>query len=134
MTPAEALRAYCDAFAARDVERVVALFAANALHELPLVRPRLVGAAEIRAGLTCAFAVVTDCRIALARVHETGSTALAEGVMELGLARAPGRASLPFALVGVISDGRLGRLSAYLDARPFRPFTDGPVLALEPVP
>lgn len=131
MTAAQALRAYCDAFAARDGARVAALFAPGALYEFPLVRPRMVGDAEIRAGLARAFAVMTGCAIALARVHESGSTALAEGAMDVRLAREPGSASLPFALVAVAEGRGLRRLSVYLDARPFRPWSDGPVLALD---
>ncbi|MGH6719024.1 MAG: nuclear transport factor 2 family protein [Alphaproteobacteria bacterium] len=134
MTPEQALRAYCDAFAAHDAERVIAVFAPGALYELPLVRPRMVGAVEMRAGLARAFAVMTACTITLAHVHETGSTALAEGTMAVRLAREPGRASLPFALAGVVDGGRLRRLSVYLDARPYRPWSDGPVLALDSAP
>ncbi|MGH6933868.1 MAG: tyrosine-type recombinase/integrase, partial [Dongiaceae bacterium] len=45
MTPTEALDAYCGGFAARDVERVIALFGEAALYEMPLLGSRMVGRA-----------------------------------------------------------------------------------------
>jgi limonene-1,2-epoxide hydrolase len=130
MTPTELLQAHARAFAARDVEATVALFGANALYEMPLLRGRLVGQHEIRAGLARAFAVMTGCALTLDRVLAAGATALAEGVMDAATIRGPAR--MPFAMVAVAEGGRLQRLTVHLDARPFRLWSDGPVLAVAP--
>jgi ketosteroid isomerase-like protein len=130
MTPAKAIEAYCSAFAARDVERVLALFDEQALYEMPLLRTRMVGHGEIRAGLARAFEIVSSCKFEMARVLTKDSTAIAEGVMDLATSRAPAR--VPFAAVAVMGDNRLIRLSLHLDAKPFRLWSDGPVLAVAP--
>ena len=130
MTPTEALDAYCRAFAARDADAIVALFDSHALYEMPLLRTRMVGLAEIRAGLARAFEVVTSCQFQMSRVLAMGATAIGEGVMNLETIRGP--ASVPFAAVAVARDGRLARLGLHLDARPYRLWSDGPVLAVAP--
>jgi len=131
MTPAEALETYCAAFAARDADSVVALFAERGLYEMPLLRSRMVGSAEIAAGLARAFRVMTACSIELQRVRVHGTTALAEGTMTATIAREPRPMVAPFALVAAMAGDRLGRLSVFLDARPHRLWSDGPVLALD---
>ncbi len=126
-----AIRAYCAAFAARDGDSVVALFAERGLYEMPLLRTRMVGSAEIAAGLARAFRVMTACSIELERVRAHGTTALAEGNMTATIAREPKAMVAPFAIVAALAGDRLGRLSVYLDARPHRLWSDGPVLALD---
>lgn len=132
MTPDAAIRRYADAFAARDADAVVALFAPLGLYEMPLLRSRMVGHAEIREGLERAFALVTSCAIGLRSVRSLGSLGLAEGDMLGTLAREPSAFRIPFALAARVEATRLVRLSIYLDARPFRLWSDGPVLALPP--
>lgn len=130
MTPTEAIDAYCHAFAARDTRRAVALFAEGALYEMPLLRGRMVGKAEIQAGLVRAFEIMTACTIDMGPVMATGASAIGEGVMTAATTR--GLARIPFALVAVVEGGLLRRLSVHLDARPYRPWSDGPVLAVAP--
>ncbi|MEX2647947.1 MAG: nuclear transport factor 2 family protein [Alphaproteobacteria bacterium] len=125
-----AIRAYCAAFAARDADSIVALFAERGLYEMPLLRTRMVGSAEIAAGLARAFAIMTACSIELQRVRANGATALAEGTMTATVAREPRPMTAPFALVAAMAGDRVGRLSVYLDARPHRLWSDGSVLAL----
>lgn len=130
MTPSEAIDAYCRAFAARDLEGALALFDGQALYEMPLLRTRMVGYGEICAGLACAFEIVSSCKIEMSRVLSNGAMAIGEGVMDLATPRGPAR--IPFAAVAVMRDDRLIRLSLHLDARPFRLWSDGPVLAVAP--
>jgi ketosteroid isomerase-like protein len=130
MTPSEAIQAYCRAFAARDADAVAALFDERALHEMPLLRTRMVGRAEIRAGLGSAFEIVTSCAFQMSRAMASGGMAIAEGVMIVETTRGPAR--IPFAAVVEMREARIARLSLHLDARPFRLWSDGPVLAVTP--
>ncbi len=135
MTAEDAIRAYWAAFEAGDAEAITALFGRNGLYETPFLTPsRLVGAAEIRAGLERSFAVTEGRRVTLDQVKAAGCAAIAEGRFEATVPRDGETITVPFAMVAeaddAMTDSGLKRLSLYCDARPYRLWTDGPVLAL----
>jgi ketosteroid isomerase-like protein len=130
MSAEDALRSYCAGFEAKDRDAVVALFGPNGLYEFPLLGQRLVGRAEIGAGLDRVFEVLDSYAIDLAEVKASGPAAIAEGHFRARLHRGDERVETPFALVLETRHGAVSRLTVYLDARPHRLWTDGPVLAL----
>lgn len=131
MSPDDAIRAYCAAFDDRDVEAIATLFAANGLYEMPFLKPgRLVGAAEIRAGLTRAFEVVARGTTSVQQIKTLGAQAIAEGVLTADIPRDGASITVPFAMVAESGDDGLARLTVYCDARPYRLWSDGPVMAL----
>ncbi len=130
MTPDTALKTYCTAFAARDSRSIVDLFASGGLYEIPFVKNRLVGHAEIAGGLDAMFAVVDDCNIELGNIRATDRVAIGEGRLTASLNRNRETVDTPFGIVAEVEDDKLKRLSVYLDARPYRLWSDGPILAL----
>ena len=131
MSPDDAIRAYWAAFEAGDAEAIVALFGPNGLYETPFLTPtRLVGAAEIRAGLERSFAVTETRRVTIDQLKAAGPAAIAEGRFEATVPRDGVTMTVPFAMVAEVADSRLKRLSLYCDARPWRLWSDGPVMAL----
>ena len=131
MSPSDAIRTHNDAWQARDPARLVAMFAAGGLYEMPLLRSRMVGRAEIAEGLERGFAACRGVATEIGRLREAGATAMAEGAMEATLAATGERARIPFAMVAVVEGDAVRRFSVYLDARPFRLWSDGPVIALD---
>ena len=131
MSPDDAIRAYWAAFEAGDAEAIAALFAPNGLYETPFLTPtRLIGGAEIRAGLERSFAVTEARRVTLDQVKAAGHAAIAEGRFEATVPRDGETITVPFAMVAEAAEDGVRRLSLYCDARPHRLWTDGPVMAL----
>ena len=131
MAADDAIRAYCTAFEAGDDDAIVALFGPNGLYEMPFLTPtRLVGGAEIRAGMERIFALTEARRVTLDQVKAAGPAAIAEGRFEATVPRDGVTMTVPFAMVAEAAGGGLSRLSLYCDARPWRLWTDGPVMAL----
>lgn len=130
MSPEQALRAFCAALVARDPEALAAPFGPNGLLEFPFLKPRLVGAAEVREGFRRAFEVASDSEIELIALKKSERVAIAEGTLRARIERDGLDLELPCALVVVVViDDALSRLSVHADARPYRLWTDGPVLA-----
>jgi ketosteroid isomerase-like protein len=127
--PEQMIRRFCEGFAARKAADLTGLFDSHALFEFPFLQPRLVGLAEIRAGLERAFAVADRIDMHLREIKQTGNHAIAEGRMDAHVARDNRSISVPFALVAEARNGKLGRVSIYCDAHPYRLWTDGPVMA-----
>ena len=131
MSPDDAIRAYCTAFDHRDVEAIAALFAANGLYEMPFLKPgRLIGAAEIRAGIGRAFEVVSTSTTSIRQITKLGAQAIAEGALTADIPRDGASITVPLALVAESGDDGLARLTVYCDARPYRLWSDGPVMAM----
>jgi len=129
MTSEELLRAYCKALGAKDARTVAALFEDRALYELPLLGQRLVGPAEIRAGLEDAFALIERCAIEIAGVKSSPRVAIAEGRLTAKLHRDDRPMEASLAIVVERRDERISRLATHLDARPYRLWSDGPIFA-----
>ena len=121
---------YFGAFAAGDAAAATALFTPAALYEFPLLRPRLVGRAEILAGHRQAFSVASRIAVSLRAVQSKGSTTIVEGRLTAHVSRDGRDVDLPFAAVAEESGGALQRLSVYCDAHPYRLWCDGPVMAI----
>jgi hypothetical protein len=128
MRTEDMLDVYCSAFAAKDVEAILALFARHGLYELPLLGQRLVGHGEIRGGLQRVFAVAERCSIEILGL-KSATTTIAEGRLCAKLHRDPEPVQMPLALVMETEDRLISRLSTYLDARPYRLWSDGPIFA-----
>jgi SnoaL-like protein len=128
MPTEDMLHTYCTAFAAKDVEAILALFGRNGLYELPLLGQRLVGHSEIRAGLQRVFEVAESCAIEIFNL-KSATTAIAEGRLRAKLHRDREPVAMPLALVMEIEGSLISRLSTYLDARPYRLWSDGPIFA-----
>ena len=88
MTPAEALRAVCDAWEAGDPAAAAGLFAPDGVYEDPLYPEPLTGPDAIRAGLAEGMGAIEDCRVTLDPVVEEGDRVLAVGFFASSCARA----------------------------------------------
>jgi ketosteroid isomerase-like protein len=121
---------YFGAFADGSAAAASDLFTPTGLYEFPLLRPRLVGRAEILAGHRQAFSVATRISVSLRAVQTKGSTAIVEGRLKAHVARDGRDVDLPFAAVAEEANGALQRLSIYCDAHPYRLWCDGPVMAI----
>ena len=130
MTATPELQAYLDAFAAMNAGAVAALFAENALYELPLLGQRLVGRREIEAGLARAFALAERCAFEIDAAQPSAGATIAEGRLKAKLRRDRDPVEIPAALVLQTRDGAIARLSTYLDARPYRLWSDGSIFAV----
>ena len=129
MTPRAQLENYCEAFNRRDVEKALALFAARALFEMPLLGQRLIDRPEIAAGLARVFEVTQSAAIEISTAEETASLVMGEGRLTARLHRDTAPVSIPMAVVLESDEGEIARLSIYLDAQPYRLWTDGPIFA-----
>ncbi len=129
MTPREQLDNYCDAFNGRELEKALALFAVRALFEMPLLGQRLIGRGEIAVGLARVFELTQSAAIQISAIEETASLVMGEGRLTARLHRDPGPVSIPLAVALEGEKGSIARLSMYLDARPYRLWTDGPIFA-----
>jgi SnoaL-like domain len=134
MTPREQLTSYCEAFNQRDLQKALALFAVRALFEMPLLGQRLIGRREITAGLARVFELTQSAAIRISALEEPASLAMGplvmgEGWLTARLHRDPAEVSIPLAVALEGDAGGIARLSVYLDARPYRLWTDGPILA-----
>jgi ketosteroid isomerase-like protein len=128
MRTEDMLHAYCAAFAAKDADAILALFARHGLYELPLLGQRLVGHDEIRAGLQRVFELAERCSIEIFGL-KSATTTIAEGRLCAKLHRDREPVEMPLAIVMETEDGLISRLSTYLDARPYRLWSDGPIFA-----
>lgn len=123
------LEAYCNAFNARSLGAVLDQFAEHALFEMPLLGQRLFGRAEIAAGLRCIFDVTETAKLTFPDMAASERVLIAEGKLQGKLHRDPAPFSLVVAAVLEAKAGKIARLSTYLDARPYRLWSDGPIFA-----
>lgn len=130
MSPADAIRLHSSAWENRDAAALLDAMAPGALYEMPLLRSRMVGRAEIAAGLALGFEATERCAFEVVGLREAGDTAIAEGVMRPALKREGTTPEIPCAVVAEVTGKAITRLSVYLDARPFRLWADGPVMAM----
>lgn len=123
------LESFHEAFNNRKIAAATDLFADRALFEMPLLGGRLMGKQEIAAGLARMFEVTSEARLSLSAVRDNTNVAIAEGMLAAKLHRDPLPVSMPLALSLEVEKDLIARLSFYLDARPYRLWTDGPILA-----
>ena len=129
MTLKTQLDAYCQAFNARSLESALDLFADHAVFEMPLLGQRLFGRAEIAAGLRRIFAVTETAQLAFSGMAESDRVLIAEGKLQSKLHRDAAPVAMDAAVTLETRDGKIARLSTYLDARPYRLWSDGPIFA-----
>jgi ketosteroid isomerase-like protein len=121
MTPAEALRAVCDAWEAGDPDAASGLFASDGVYEDPLYPEPLHGPDAIRAGMVDGMGAIEDCRVTLDPVIEQGGRVLAIGFFASKLRDGGDRFDFPFAILVELRDGKIARLAEYFDTRPLVP-------------
>ena len=121
MTPAEALRAVCDAWEQGDPDAAAGLFAPHGVYEDPLYPAPLHGREEIRAGLAQGMGAIEDCRVTLDPVLEQGDLVLAVGHFGSRLRDGGDRFDFPFAILVQLSDAGIARLAEYFDTKPLVP-------------
>jgi ketosteroid isomerase-like protein len=129
MTLKTHLDAYCQAFHARSLDATLSLFADHALFELPLLGQRLFGCDEIAQGLKRIFALTETAGFEFPAVAESDRVLIAEGKLQAKLHRDPVPVAMTAAITLEARDGKIARLSTYLDAWPYRLWTDGPIFA-----
>jgi len=129
MTPREQLKNYCEAFNRRELEKALAMFAVHALFEMPLLGQRLIGRREIAAGLARVFELTQSAAIQISALEDAAQLVMGEGRLTARLHRDPAPVSIPLAVALESDEGGIARLSVYLDARPYRLWTDGPIFA-----
>ena len=129
MSPADLLRAYCAAFAARDLDAIRPLFAKDAVAEIPLLDERLVGHDHILRETATSIRGLRAIRVELGAIAGDGDTAMAEGVFFAELVGHPAMvdgtpARLDFRFVAVVEAraGRIVRLTEYFDTKPLKPW------------
>jgi ketosteroid isomerase-like protein len=121
MTPAEALRAVCDAWEQGDPDAAANLFAPNGVYEDPLYEAPLRGREDIRAGLAGGMGAIEDCRVTLDPVLEQRERVLAVGFFASRLRDGGERFDFPFAILVELSDNGIVRLAEYFDTKPLVP-------------
>ncbi len=129
MSPTDACHAYCRAFRSREPEAIVSLFERRGVYEMPMLGQRLIGHGEIRAGAAQMFSLTESCSIVLSGIMASAEAAIAEGRLRAKLHRDPDPMDLPCAIALSMGRGGISRLSTYLDARPYRLWSDGPIFA-----
>jgi ketosteroid isomerase-like protein len=118
MTPAETLRAVCDAWERGDPDAAAALFAPAGVYEDPLYPAPLHGRDAIRAGLAEGMGAISDCRVTLDPVLEQGDRVIAVGHFGSRLRDGGGRFDFPFAILVECSSAGIERLAEYFDTKP----------------
>jgi len=129
MTIQAQLNAYRDAFNGRDLTAALMLFAEHAVFEMPLLGQRLFGKREIAIGLQKIFEVTESAQIQLSGAKESQNIVIAEGRLKAKLHRDAHAVEIPLAVVLEAQRNDITRLSTYLDARPYRLWTDGTLFA-----
>ncbi len=133
MTIRAQLDAYRDAFNRRDLTAALPLFAEHAVFEMPLLGQRLFGRREISMGLQRMFEVTESAQIQLSGTKELQNILIAEGRLRAKLHRDAHSVEIPLAVVLEAKQADIVRLSTYLDARPYRLWSDGPLFASTPL-
>jgi ketosteroid isomerase-like protein len=123
------LNAYQDAFNRRDLTGALSLFAEHAVFEMPLLGQRLIGKREIAVGLRRIFEVTESAQMELSGAKESQNVVIAEGRLQAKLHRDAHAVEIPLAVVLEAKQNDITRLSTYLDARPYRLWTDGTLFA-----
>jgi glycine cleavage system aminomethyltransferase T/ketosteroid isomerase-like protein len=128
LTAAQALRAYCGAFARRTPDELSELFAEDAVFDLPLLDRRIVGRGAILEEIRLAVRGLKNIEVTLEHVIESGAEAFAEGFFRaehLGLHPqidgTPARLDFKFVVVVVLRNGQVSRWSEYFDTKPLKP-------------
>lgn len=129
MTIQAQLNAYQDAFNRRDLTSALSLFAEHAVFALPLLGQRLLGKREIAVGLRRIFEVTESAQLQLSGAKESQNVVFAEGRLQAKLHRDAHAVEIPLAVVLEANQSDIVRLSTYLDARPYRLWTDGTLFA-----
>jgi hypothetical protein len=121
------LRAYLAAFSKMDSGNLDSCFLDYAVVDLPMIKPtRLCGLREIRRGQELAFENISKVDLELTEIVSDENSAMGSG--RLSIECRGESESHEFAVSAFHEDGKLKRLSWFLDARELRPWSDCTVL------
>jgi ketosteroid isomerase-like protein len=121
MTPREALEALGAAWDRLDVDALAAAFTDDGVVEDPLLPETARGREAIVALYTPSMAELSECKVTLGHVLETGDLGVAEGRFESVIAADGSRMDFDFAMLVELRDGKVARLAEYFDTRPLVP-------------
>jgi ketosteroid isomerase-like protein len=121
MTPREALVARGAAWDRLDVDALAAAFTDDGVVEDPLLPETARGREAIVALYTPSMAELSECKVTLGHVLETGDLGVAEGRFESVIAADGSRMDFDFAMLVELRDGKVARLAEYFDTRPLVP-------------
>ncbi len=128
ITAGSFLRAYCDAFERRSVADIEALFAEDAVLDLPLLDGKVTGRPAIVREVRTALRGLKNIRVVLDHIVDDGTEAFAEGhflAEHVGIhPQVDGSpARLDFRFVATVAAGPAGieRWTEYFDTKPLKP-------------
>jgi ketosteroid isomerase-like protein len=121
MTPREALEALGAAWDRLDVDALAAAFTDDGVVEDPLLPETARGREAIVALYRPSMAELSECKVTLGHVLETGDLGVAEGRFESVIAADGSRMDFDFAMLVELRDGKVARLAEYFDTRPLVP-------------
>ncbi|MFT5220733.1 MAG: hypothetical protein ACI9LO_003191 [Planctomycetota bacterium] len=122
------LLSYLTAFESSDITAIDQLFEANALIEVPMLKPnRLVGKPEIHQGHSDMFASLESIKFEVKRCLADDKQAIAEASATV-VRRDTDSYSLQLGIVAIKGQQELQRLSLYCDARNLRLWSDRTIL------
>lgn len=126
-TAASALRSYCEAFERRAADELSALFADDAVFDLPLHDGRIVGKTAILEEIRIALRGLMNIRIILEHMVDSDAEVFAEGIFyaeHVGIHPqidgTPARLDFRFVVIVAVSGGRVTRWSEYFDTKPLK--------------
>jgi glycine cleavage system aminomethyltransferase T/limonene-1,2-epoxide hydrolase len=127
-TPRQALESYCDAFRRRAPDEIAALFAEDAVFDLPLHEGRIHGRAAILQEVRTAIRGLRNIEVLLGTIIEEGTRVFAEGIFRaehIGISphvdETPFRLDFKFVAVVELANGKVVRWSEYFDTKPLKP-------------
>jgi aminomethyltransferase len=127
-TPRQAIELYCSAFARRAPDEMEALFADDAVFDLPLNDTRHHGRAQIMRETRTAIRGLRNIEVVIDHITEQGETGFAEGYFHaehVGISPyvdgRPARLDFKFVAVAVMEKGKVKRWSEYFDTKPLKP-------------
>ncbi len=118
MTPTEAMQAICEAWNRLDNDALADLFTEDGIFEDPLHERTLQRSRGHPRGQRAGMAALSECKVTISTVAESGELGLAEGLFRSALAEGGARFDFPFAMAVEMKDGRIARLTEYFDTAP----------------
>jgi aminomethyltransferase len=127
-TAGDLLRAYCDAFRRRAADDIEALFADDAVLDLPLLDARVIGKKSIVAEIKTAILGLKNIDVILEHTIDNGTEAFAEGIFraeQIGVTPmvdgTPIRLDFRFVATVRTAEGKILRWAEYFDTKPLKP-------------
>jgi glycine cleavage system aminomethyltransferase T len=127
-TAASVLRSYCEAFERQATDELSALFADDAVFDLPLHDGRIVGKTAILEEIRIALRGLKNIKIILEHIVGSDAEVFAEGIfyaepvgIHPQIDGTPARLDFRFVVIVAVSGGKVKRWSEYFDTKPLKP-------------